>query len=54
MLTGCPLCRDSHPLCRLKNPMVISIWLLVGFHSANRLYKVHLPIILERGSGSII
>ena len=22
-LTGCPLCRESHPLCRLKNPMVI-------------------------------
>ena len=20
---GCPLCRESHPLCRLKNPMVI-------------------------------
>ena len=35
-LTGCPLCRESHPLCRLKNPMVISIWLLVGFHPATR------------------
>ena len=23
MLTGCPLCRESHPLCRLKNPTVI-------------------------------
>ena len=23
-------------MCRLKNPMVISIWLLVGFHPANR------------------
>ena len=33
-LTGCPLCRESHPLCRLKNPMVISIWLLVSFHPA--------------------
>ena len=22
-LTGCPLCRESHPLCRLKNPIVI-------------------------------
>ena len=33
-LTGCPLCRESHPLCRLKNPAVISIWLLVGFHPA--------------------
>ena len=38
-LTGCPLCRESrigesHPLCRLKNPTVISIWLLVGFYPA--------------------
>ena len=32
----CPLWRESHPLCRLKNPTVISIWLLVGFHPANR------------------
>ena len=22
MLTGCPICRESHPLCRLKNPTV--------------------------------
>ena len=35
-LTGCPLCMESHPLCRLKNPTVISIWLLVGFHPATR------------------
>ena len=35
-LSGCPLCRESHPLCRLKNPTVISIWLLVGFHPAAR------------------
>ena len=33
---GCPLCRERHPLCRLKNPTVISIWLLVGFHPATR------------------
>ena len=53
-LTGCPLCRESHPLCRLKNLTVISIlWLLVGFHPAIRVHKVHLSIILERGSGSI-
>ena len=26
--------QGSHPLCRLKNPTVISIWLLVGFHPA--------------------
>ena len=35
-LTGCPLCMESHPLCRLKNPTVILIWLLVGFHPATR------------------
>ena len=35
-LNGCPLCRESHPLCRLKNPTVISIWLLVGFHAVTR------------------
>ena len=35
-LTGCPLCKESHPLCRLKNPTVISIWLLVDFHPATR------------------
>ena len=29
-----PVQRESHPLCRLKNPMVIYIWLLVGFHPA--------------------
>ena len=33
-LTGCPLCRESHPLCRLKSPTVIKIWLRVGFHPA--------------------
>ena len=35
-LTGCPLCRESRPLCRFKNPTLISIWLLVGFHPATR------------------
>ena len=29
-------CRESRPLCRLKNPTLISIWLLVGFHPATR------------------
>ena len=35
-LTGCPLCRERHPMCRLKNHTVIKIWLLVGFHPATR------------------
>ena len=54
-LTGCPLCRESHPFCSLKNPTVIKIWLLVrpGFHPAARVYKVHLPILLVRESGSL-
>ena len=34
--TGCPLCRESHPLCRLKKPTEISIWLLPGYHPATR------------------
>ena len=46
-LTGCPLCREIHPLCRLKNPMVISMWLLVGFHPATRSVQCNLPIMLE-------
>ena len=28
--------QGKSPLCRLKNPTVISIWLLVGFHPATR------------------
>ena len=38
-LTGCPLCRESHLLCRFKNPRVIWIWLLVGFHPATRIVQ---------------
>ena len=43
------------PVCRLKNPMVISIRLFVGFILQPGVYKVHvhLPIILEIGSGGI-
>ena len=50
-----PVQGESHlvQVKELKNPTVISIWLLVGFHPAPGVYKVHLPIILERGSGSI-
>ena len=40
-LTGCCLCRESRLLCRLKNPTIIKIWLLVGFFP----YKIHLPIM---------
>ena len=44
-LTGCPLCRESHPLCRLKNP--------VGFILQPTVYNVHLPIMLESKSQAI-
>ena len=33
-LPGCPLYKKSHPFCRLKNPTIIYIWLLVGCHPA--------------------
>ena len=29
--------QESHPLCSLKNPMVIYIWLVVGFHPSTQL-----------------
>ena len=35
-LTGCPLCKESHSLGRLKNPTEIQVWLFVGFHPATR------------------
>ena len=30
-LTGCPLCRESHPLCRLKNTKLIKAACSVTF-----------------------
>ena len=35
-VSGCPLYKESHNLCRLKNPTVILIWLLVSIHPATR------------------
>ena len=53
--TGCPLCRESHPLCRLKNPTVISIWLLVGFHPATRSVQcTHADYARKRAPGSML
>ena len=42
-LTGCPLCRESHPLCRLKNPTSNYICVCVCGSSVVR----HLPLVLE-------
>ena len=50
-LTGCPLCRESHPSCKLKNPTVIQIWLLIGFHPATRSVQTPDPGIFVRGGG---
>ena len=38
-LTGCPLYKESHPLCRVKEPTIIKIWLLLGFHPATRIVQ---------------
>ena len=51
-----PHLRESHPLCRLKNPTVILIWFetcRLSTCNPECTKKVHLPIILEKGSGSI-
>ena len=38
--------RESHPLCRLKNPTVDMVNYLKAFILQPGVYKVHLPIIL--------
>ena len=42
------MCRESHPLCRFKNPSQIYIWLFVDFYPATRSVKVYLPIMLRQ------
>ena len=49
-LTGCPLCRESHPLCRLKNITVIYIYITCKLSSCNPEYT--LPLMLVKASGS--
>ena len=52
-LTGGPLCRESHPLCRLKKPTVVYM-ITCRFSSCKTgLYNVHLLIILERWSSTV-
>ena len=48
-LTGGPLCRESHPLCRLKNPTVVCMITCRLSSCKTGVYNVRLFIILERG-----
>ena len=47
-LTGDPLCRESHPLCKLKNPTVVYMITCRLSSCKTGVYNVHLLIILER------
>ena len=51
-LTGGPLCRESHLLCRLKNPTVVYITKCRLSSCKAGVYNVYLLIILERGCSS--
>ena len=51
-LTGGPLCRESHPLCRLKNPTVVYMITCRFSFCKTGVYNVRLLIILERGCSS--
>ena len=52
-LTEGPLCRESHPLCRLKNPTVVYMTTCRLSSCKTGMYNVHLLIILERGCSSM-
>ena len=52
-LTGGPLCRESHPLCRLKNPTVVYMITCRLSSCKTGVYNVHLFIILKRGCSSM-
>ena len=47
-LTGGPLCRESHPLCWLKNPTVVYMITCRLSSCKTGLYNVRLLIILQR------
>ena len=53
MLTGGPLCRESPPLCRLKNPTVVYMTTCRLSSCKSGVYNVHLLIILKRGCSSM-
>ena len=46
-------CRESHPLCRLKNPTVVNMITCRLAFCITGVYNVRLLIILERGCSSI-
>ena len=52
-LTGGPLCRENHPLCRLKNPTVVYMTSCRLSSWKTDVHTVHLLIILERGCSSM-
>ena len=52
-LTGGPLCRESHPMCRLKNPTVINMITCWLSSCKTGVYNERLVIILERGCSSM-
>ena len=53
MLTEAPLCRESHPLCRLKNPTVVYMITCRLSFCKTGVYNVCLLRILERGCSSM-
>ena len=52
-LTGGPLCRESHPLCRLKNPTVVYMITCRLSSCKTGVFNVRLLILLERGCSSM-
>ena len=52
-LTGSSLCRESHPLCRLKNPTVVYMLTCRLSSCKISVFNVHLFIILEKGCSSM-
>ena len=52
-LTAGPLCRESHPLYRLKNPTVVYMITCRLSFCKTGVYKVRLLITIERGCSSM-
>ena len=52
-LNGDPLCRESHPLCRLKSPTVVYMITCRLSSCKTDAYNVRLLIILNRGWSSV-
>ena len=48
-----PLCRESRPMCRLKNPTVVYMITCRFSFCKTGVYNVYLLIILERGCSSM-